>query len=61
MIDFYLKEALIKKFIRFAAVGFTGLLVDYSITAFSEGNPAHPQICCQCHGIYCSSHLQLLP
>lgn len=36
MIDFYLKEALIKKFIRFAAVGFTGLFVDYSATAFSK-------------------------
>lgn len=36
MIDFYLKEALIRKFMRFAAVGFSGLLVDYGITAFSK-------------------------
>ncbi len=36
MIDFYLKEALIRKFMRFAAVGFSGLMIDYGITAFSK-------------------------
>ncbi len=36
MYDFYLKEALVGKFFRFIAVGFSGLLVDYGITALSK-------------------------
>ncbi|MGC8865318.1 MAG: GtrA family protein [Bacteroidales bacterium] len=34
MLDLYLKEMLLRKFLRFAAVGFSGLIVDYGVTAF---------------------------
>lgn len=32
----FLKEVLLKKFLRFVLVGFSGLLVDYGVTAFTK-------------------------
>lgn len=36
MTVFLLKSILLRKFLRFAVVGFSGLLLDYGITAFSK-------------------------
>lgn len=36
MTIYLLKSVLLRKFLRFAVVGFSGLLVDYGITAFSK-------------------------
>lgn len=36
MTDPFLKEVLLRKFLRFVVVGFSGLVVDYGVTAFSK-------------------------